>query len=147
MTGHSHTLTRDANRAFTKELVRRFESCALPPSEFSHRAHLTVALVYLVHLPPDEARERMCTNIRNFLHHHQLDLQKYNKTITLFWLKVTEHYLKNRGVDCPIEDLARELLERYGDSRLIFSYYSESLILSLAARAAWVEPDLRPIDF
>lgn len=35
-----------------KNIVRAFEDCTLPRSEWTHHAHLTIALWYLTHFSP-----------------------------------------------------------------------------------------------
>ena len=40
-------------------LIRHFESCELSLEEFGHRAHLTVALRYLLRSPATEATVRV----------------------------------------------------------------------------------------
>ena len=43
--------------------------------------------------------------------------------------------------------LTNALAEECGASGLVFDYYSRGLIDSEAARRAWREPDLKPLDF
>jgi hypothetical protein len=42
--------------------------------------------------------------------------------------------------------LVREMLTRLGHRELPFAYYSRERLLSVEARARFVEPDLRPLD-
>ena len=128
------------------DLVRRFEDCTLTPADFSHCLHLTVALWYLAHAPLAEAAARVRQGLLRFIAHHQAG-DKYHETITLFWLKLVQHYLKDAGAERPLPELANELCARFGDSRLIFAHYSQALIQTPDAKANWVEPDLRPLVF
>ena len=129
-----------------EDIVRRFESCDLPPAEFDHRAHLMVALCYLRRMPFQEAHARTRINLKRFLDHHSVDPQQYNETMTLFWLKVVDRFLVVSRESTPVEAMAEALLKSHDDSRLIYSHYSRELLASDRARTAWVEPDLRPLN-
>lgn len=131
-------------------LVQGFETCAIPASEFDHGAHLTVALSYLhvSRLTVEEASERLREGLCRFLDHHAQDRQKYNETITLFWLKLVRSFLDHkRDPSRTPADLASELLEAYGNAQLVFSFYSRARLLSEGARKKWVDPDLQPLEF
>jgi len=130
-----------------EDIVRRFESCDLPPAEFDHRAHLMVALCYLRRMPFQEAHARTRINLKRFLDHHSVDPQQYNETMTLFWLKVVDRFLVASRESTPVEAMAEALLKSHDDSRLIYSHYSRELLTSDRARTAWVEPDLQPLNY
>jgi len=130
-----------------EDIVRRFESCDLPPAEFDHRAHLMVALCYLRRMPFQEAHARTRINLKRFLDHHSVDPQQYNETMTLFWLKVVDRFLVASRESTPVEAMAEALLKSHDDSRLIYSHYSRELLTSDRARTAWVEPDLQPLSY
>lgn len=130
-------------------VVRGFESCATTPAEFSHRAHLTVALSYLhlSHLTIPEATARMRESLYRFLDQHAIDRRKYNETITLFWIKLLRSSLDRKDETRPFVALANEILETIGDSRIIYNYYSKEHLSSDEARRVWIEPDVKPLDF
>ena len=48
-------------------LVAKFEAATLPQAEWTHRAHLTVALWYASHCDPAAALDRMRTGIIVFV--------------------------------------------------------------------------------
>ena len=131
-----------------EKLVRDFESCKLPLEGFKHRAHLSVTLFYLTQMSLPDATVRMRRGLQRFIAHH--GVEGYNETITLFWLKLVERFLKAH--DSPpgrpaFRALLDELFENHGESGLIFDYYTRELLMSEKARASWVEPDLKPLDF
>lgn len=130
-------------------VVQGFENCTTPDSEFDHRAHLTVALSYLhlYGLTISEATARMRAGLYRFLDHHGHDRQKYNETITLFWIKLVRSFLDRTDASRPIADLANEMNDLYGKSQLIFNYYSKERLSSDEARKGWIEPDVKPLDF
>ena len=128
-------------------LVRQFEDCTLAPVAFTHGAHLAVALWYLAHAPFDAAAAQMRQGLLRFITHNQVPPEKYNETITLFWLKLVRHFLDCAAAERPLSDLANELLTRFGDTKLLFTHYSREVIESPAAKAQWLAPDLRPLNF
>jgi hypothetical protein len=128
-------------------VVRGFEACTIAPTDFSHAAHLTVALWYLTQAPRAEATARLRQNLARYIAHHGVDPQKYNETITVFWLKLVEHFLGHAGAGRSLPDVANEMLARFGDSNLLFAHYSRKLVGTTAAKIGWVEPDLRPLEF
>ena len=143
----SHNSLHFRSDAELEALVRRFEDCAIAPAEFTHRAHLAVALWYLTHAPHGEAAALMRAGLLRFITHNGVEPQKYNETITLFWLKLIGHFHKQAGARRPLSEVANELLARFGDARLLFKHYSRELIQTEAAKTAWVEPDLRGLEF
>ncbi|HEV7375151.1 MAG TPA: hypothetical protein VGN95_10570 [Pyrinomonadaceae bacterium] len=126
-------------------LVHGFEDCSTPPSEFNHRAHLTVALSYLhlSRLTVTEATERMRAGLYRFLDHYGEDRQVYNETITLFWIKLVRSFLDRTNASHPLAGIANELIEAYGNSQLIYSYYTKERLSSDEAKKEWIEPDLK----
>jgi len=129
-----------------EELVQALEACTLPPDQFTHQAHMTVALWYLAQLPFDQATDKMRTAIQHFAaFHHQAQL--YNETITLFWMKLLHHFLCAAQPGTNLADVTQQALSTLGSMRFVFSHYSKALLFSEAARRAWVDPDLMPLAF
>jgi hypothetical protein len=130
-------------------VVRGFENCTLPASQFDHPSHLTVALSYLhcSRLTVPEATERMRAALYRFLDHHGHDPRKYNQTITLFWVKLVRSFLDRTNTARPIEEIANEMIKVCGKSQLIYDYYSKERLSSEEAREGWVEPDVKVLDF
>ena len=94
-------------------------------SAFDHAAHLQLAIEYLREAPSlDEATARMAATLRGkaAAAGHP---EKYHHTMTVFWMRMVARLL---------------------DKALPFAYYSPERLASDAARLAWIEPDLRPLD-
>lgn len=131
------------------KLVNRFEFCTLPRTEWTHRAHLTVALWYCLRHSFEEATRLVRDGIKNYNAAHGIEQTRtsgFHETMTLFWLRIVRKYLAEVSpVDCSLATLANGLFERYGDKSLPFAYYTRERILSTEARAAWVEPDLKSL--
>jgi len=130
-------------------VVRGFERCATPPAEFTHAAHLVVALCYLrgSGLTVAQAADRMRAGLYRYLDHNGVDRQKYHETITLFWLKRVRGFLDRADATRTAAELADEMIELCGDANLVNDYYSKERLFSGEARKDWVEPDLKPLDF
>jgi hypothetical protein len=129
-----------------EQLVEGFESCTVAAAEFDHGAHLAVALWYLSALPAPHAEERMRAGLHRYTKHHNAEAM-YNETITLFWLKLVRHFLARADATRPFAERAHALLATYNSSKFVFEYYSRALVQTPEAKASWVEPDLRPLDF
>lgn len=130
-----------------EDLVRGFETCTLPHSAWTHRAHLTVALWYLAQGSEAEASSRMRDGLHRLNQSHGVPTTKergYHETITLFWLRLIGRDVA-KAAGGSIVEIANGIIHRYANSRLPFEYYSRDLLMSWEARMRWVEPDLKPL--
>ena len=130
-------------------LVRDFDACTLPREAWTHRAHLTVALWYLLHHSLPEATVLVRHGIERFNRAHGIRTTPhggYHETLTLFWISIVTRYLEEASrEDRSLVTLANNLLLRHGRKELPLEYYSRERLFSPEARAAWVEPDLKRI--
>src|SRR3954465_3600979 len=98
--------TRDfTSDAEVAELVTAFENATIPAKDFSHVAHIVVALAYLQKMPQEHALERMREKIRAFAAHHGVG-NLYHETLTTFWMKLLDHVGANYELDPSRADLA-----------------------------------------
>jgi hypothetical protein len=105
--------------------LRAFERGEIANADFHHGSHLRLALAYLEESSSvDEAAERMASALRRFAASAGHP-EKYHHTVTLFWMHMVARLL---------------------DKNLPLAYYSRERLWSDAARAGWLEPDLRSID-
>ena len=128
-------------------VVRKFEACLFAPDEFRHREHLTVALCYLLEADEQAALERLRANLFRFTKHHHIEAKVYHETITLFWLKRVRHFLEHADRERALAELANDLIAECSNARLVNAHFSQQLLDSEEARAAWVEPDLQSLGF
>ena len=130
-------------------LVRRFEDCTLPRDEWTHAAHLTVALWHLLQFdwPEAVARVRRCIKRYNAAHGiRPTPTGGYHETLTLFWLRTVRAFLEaERNEARTLVRLANELVAS-ADRSLPLAHYTRERLFSPEARAGWVEPDLKPLD-
>ena len=144
----SGAFARYRTYAEVESLVRAFEACTLPRADWTHQAHLTVALWYLAHCSGREATARIRNGIKRYNAANGVQTTRsggYHETITLFWICVVSKYLLLADAGCSLVELVNGLIARYSDGRFPFEYYSRELLMSWRARTSWVEPDLKPL--
>lgn len=129
-----------------KNIVRAFEDCTLPLSEWKHSAHLTVALWYLTDFYQHEAVNCLRDRIPIYNAAHGIKTTKdsgYHETITLFWLQIITWYLSANAGNNNIVLLTNKLIDSYGNPRLTLEYYSLEKLMSWEAHITWLEPDVK----
>jgi hypothetical protein len=124
-----------------------FERCAIPLEQFNHRAHITVACLYLKAFPLSEAIDRMRRGIHAFNAANNVQSTQtsgYHETMTVAWMRILDAVMRTHGAGQSVEEFLEQhpfLLCR----TLLRLYYSRDRIMSLEARRTWVEPDLAPL--
>jgi len=131
------------SEAEIEAVVRGFESCTTADSGFGHRAHVTVAVWYLSRNTISESLAQMRASIFRFLDHHHVGHDKYNETLTLFWLKLVRQYLNELDPKSSLLDATNALISTLGNSQVVFDYYTKERLWSEEARLVWLEPDLK----
>lgn len=131
-----------------ENIVREFNNCTLPKSNWTHAVHLIVALWYLTNYSELEA----INNIRDRIKKYNVAIgtkntknSGYHETITLFWVKMIHKYLAITSANNSFAENANNLVNFYENSALPFEYYSREFLMSESARKNWVEPDLKPL--
>jgi hypothetical protein len=147
-------------------LIHAFQSCTLPRCQWTHQAHLIVALWYLTHYSEPDATNYIRNGIQNYNRARGIKTTKnsgYHETITLFWIQRVRHflavlsmqevisapsvgqYLLTEDANITLAELANNLVEYYRNPNLVLEYYSRDLLMSQSARQGWVEPDLKSL--
>ncbi|MGA9993885.1 MAG: hypothetical protein WBP93_00660 [Pyrinomonadaceae bacterium] len=143
------SVSPSASYAEVERLVREFESCTLPRAEWTHHAHLTVALWYLMRRTEAEATVLIRDRIK--LYNKACGVETtptsgYHETITLFYIHAISRYLSNADKDCSFTSLLSGLIETCGDKNFPLEYYSRDRLMSCVARIEWIEPDLKSLN-
>ncbi|MBW4682358.1 MAG: hypothetical protein KME19_19900 [Microcoleus vaginatus WJT46-NPBG5] len=131
-----------------ENLIQNFENCTLPRSEWTHHAHLIVALWYLTRYPEQKAINCIRNNIQRLNRATGVLTTKdsgYHETITLFWIKIVSRHLLSEGENHTFINLANSLIHNCGNSSLPLEYYTRERLMSWKARISWVEPDLKSL--
>lgn len=131
-----------------QRLVREFEACTLPKSQWTHDAHLTVALWYLMSRPAQQATRSIRSGIKRYNDANGVKASTtggYHETMTLFWTCAVSFYLGQASGGRSILSLVNGMLRLFGNRKLPFEYYTRERLMSWRARTSWVEPDLKPL--
>jgi hypothetical protein len=131
-----------------QDLIARFHEGTVPASEFTHAAHLVVGLWHAVSFDEATALSRMRVGILRLNAAHgtpNSETRGYHETITRAYLVLLARFAR-ANADLDGAALARALLSSPLAQRdALFNYYSTALLMSVAARRDWVEPDVRPL--
>ena len=134
-----HTLTAE-----DQEFRRQFETLAISPAEFNHRAHLRLAYAYLAEHGVDESVDLMRAALSGFIRHHQIDPAKYHETLTRAWILAVRHFMERAGTTTGADDFLAKSTPLL-DPAVMMTHYSKDRLFSAGARSAFVAPDLSPI--
>lgn len=131
-----------------ESLIKRFESTTLPKSEWTHEAHLAIAVWYCqLHelkgaLPI--VRKRI-TEHNSSVGTPNTDTEGYHETITRFWLVVAQDFLTKDTMSTPYEAINAFIASSFSKSDYPLQYYSRDVLFSVKARHEWIGPDLKEI--
>ena len=106
---------------------------------FGHREHLRLAWILIDRRGIDAAAPEIERRLQHLAEAHGMP-EKYNRTMTLFWVRLVAHVSERRPAATFAEFLAVE--EWLLEPGLARRHYSAELLSSGQARAAWVDPDL-----
>jgi hypothetical protein len=131
-------------------LVEGFRRRTLPHAAWTHQAHLTVGLWHVLNRPAgrvlDELREGI-SRYNESVGTANTDSGGYHETITAFYVWAIGRFVREAGPGhSPLELANRLIASRYATEMFPFEHYSRERLLSVAARRAWVEPDLKALD-
>jgi len=146
------TASPDTSQPFERSsqvaaLLAAFRSTALPHASWNHRAHLAVALVLARELDRPAVLETMRAGIQRYNAAHGVistPTGGYHETLTRFYMHLVDCYIN----EVPAADLAEDanrLYLQWGRRDLALEYYTRERLFSEAARADWVEPNLRSL--
>ncbi len=129
-------------------LVAAFEKRTLPKAEWTHGAHLTMGYWYAAHFSPEDALDRVRTGILRLNEAHGVvttPTSGYHETITRAYMRLLEAQLAEDRDGGEWHERVNRALERLGGRDLLLGYYTRERLMSPAARAGWVEPDLKEL--
>lgn len=121
----------------------KFEKGNLPPSLFTHEAHLRLAYIYLRNYGEKKAAEKISREIEQFDRLHGRG-DKFNKTITVAAIKVVHHFVgksKSKDFKSFIQEFPRL---KTAFKELLRTHYSRDIFTSKTAKVQFIEPDLLP---
>ena len=132
-----------------RSLIEGFENGTLPKIQWTHQAHLVMAVWYLSKLDVPVATDIIRNGIKGYnaaVGGENTDTSGYHETITLFYIWFVKKFLTNSNSENSLLENTNNFCAQYGDKNLPFEYYSKELLMSVEARRNWVEPDLQTLS-
>ena len=133
-----------------EELLRKFEDLTLPFAQWTHRAHVKVAFLYLKLHSFEEALLRIRRGIQAYNAHNQVPespTSGYNETTTHAFLHLIAATMSNYGQQMPTPtadsfcDTHPQLMTR----NVLRLFYSPQQRMHPQAKSRFIEPDLAPL--
>ena len=128
-----------------REFRAAFEAGAFAPADFSHRAHVRLAYVYLAESDVDLALERYARRARGLPlapRHSRHQVSRDADARLAARRSITSCIARPKRRRPTTSSRAIPLLL---DSKIMLTHYSADLLFSDEARADFVEPNLDPI--
>jgi hypothetical protein len=128
-----------------EDLVIRFQAPTLPHREWTHHAHLSVGMWHVHHFGAEEALDRLREGIRRLNDSHGTPnsaSRGYHETITRAYVTILAGYLASCGGKPLVDSVTSLLASRTAGRDYLLQFYSRARLMSVEARAAWIEPDL-----
>jgi len=132
-----------------RHLIDRFENQKLPKVEWTHEAHLVVAIWYCSKNNTQDALKQ----VRSYITAHNCsvgtpntDTEGYHETITKFWLHMAQLFIQTNPSDSIEESTNNFINSSVGKSDYPLDFYSKSLLFSVHARHHWIEPDIKRLS-
>lgn len=126
-------------------------ACTLPEAEWTHAAHFAAALWLMRYRPDiDPARDmpgfiRAYREARGGENSHTAG---YHETITQASLRAARGVLDFNPADVPVWQIVNALMaSNMANPNWLLEYWSRDRLMSVDARRAWLEPDLKPLPF
>ncbi|HEY2775085.1 MAG TPA: hypothetical protein VGK20_13650 [Candidatus Binatia bacterium] len=131
-----------------EEIAAAFVALTLPKTCWTHHAHLRVGLWHVAHHGADEALALLRARIRALNESHGVantETGGYHESITRFYVWRIATFLASADRARGLDELAADLIERFGAKDLPLQYWSRERLMSVPARLGWVEPDVTPL--
>jgi hypothetical protein len=143
-------LTAFRSDAEILEIIEGFRRKDLPQPRWTHQAHLTVGLWYVLNRPAElvlaELRQGI-TAYNEAVGTVNDDAGGYHETITAFYVWAIRRFVEETAKPLRLLEFTNALLASpYAAKTLPFEHYSRARLLSVAARRGWLEPDLKPLS-
>jgi len=131
-----------------KHLVQQFQNRTLPKEDWTHEAHLIMALWFVKNHTVSEATCLIRAGIISYnvaVGTPNTSTKGYHETITLFWIWLIDAFIKQNKELEMAELVERFLGSKYAQKDIFFAYYTKELLFSVEARANWIVPDLKAL--
>lgn len=136
------------NHTDIESLVIGFEARTLPKDQWTHEAHLVVAIWHAFHNNQHDALELVRTKITRYNEATgtaNTNTSGYHETLTRFWLTVAFRFMRFHHHQSVEEYLDSILNSPLANKNLPLEFYSQDFLFTPQCRLTWREPDLRPL--
>ena len=126
-------------------------ACTLPRAEWTHAAHFAATLWLMRYRPELDAAQTMPGLIRAYnesVGRVNDESGGYHETITLASLRAARAVLDAFAPDVPVYRSVNALMSgSLANPNWLLEYWSRERLMSVEARRAWLEPDLKALPF
>jgi hypothetical protein len=133
-----------------QQLLEQFQDLSLPFSQWTHRAHVKVAYLYLRAHPFDEALRLMRIRIQAYNAANQVpesETRGYNETTTHAFLHLIAATMAAYGqtMPTPTADAFCDTHPQLMTRNVLRFFYSPQRRMHPLAKTQFIEPDLAPL--
>ena len=126
-------------------LAAAFDAAAIPRAEWTHRAHVTVAVHHLHRYGLRDGGRRVHDGIHRLNAANGIEQTPtggYHETITRVYLRVLGAFVAAAATGADTASVVDAAWRELGDPALPLRWDSRERLMSWEARTGWVEPDL-----
>jgi hypothetical protein len=127
-----------------ESIVTNFSLQKLPASDWTHEAHLTVALWFIKKSSLEEATCFLRSGIiiyNKSVGTENSPVKGYHETLTLFWIRIIDKFIQENPEENFLTLCNSFLESEYALRDYPMNFYSREVLFSTAARAFWTAPD------
>ena len=132
-----------------EEFLTQFENCTLEHKEWTHRAHVKIAFIYLKRFPFDDALLRIRKGIKAYnasRHVEEGPTSGYNETTTVAFVHLIAATDRAYGMAMPTttSDEFCDTHPHLMSAKILRLFYSPEQRMKPEAKTAFLPPDLTP---
>lgn len=142
-------MSENGSYTFDHEAIAMaFQDRTLPKALWTHEAHLTTAIWFIMKYEGFDALCRIKSGIISYnlsVGGENNGTNGYHETITVFWWRLLSLFVsEHKGLD--YESMCAAFLKSAWNKReIIFDYYSKESVLSQKARAMFIHEDIQSV--
>ena len=129
-------------------LVNAFRDRTLDKSKWTHEAHLVAGIWHIMNYSFNDALCRLKSAIISYnitVGAENTGTNGYHETITIFWLLWIRKFIDSHLHLAYKEMCDAFLASDFNNKNAPFDFYTKDKLLSMKARAMYVEPDVKEI--
>ena len=127
------------------QFEKKFASCNLNPSYFSHEAHLRLAWIHLKKYGIEKAEKNIQQQLQKYVEHLG-ENDKYNVTLTIAAIKAVHHFMLKSNTAHFKDFIAEFPRLKYNFKELMSCHYGFDIYHSSKAKKVFMTPDLLPFE-